>query len=54
MQALSNLHNVVEKRNTIPILANVLIEARDKSLILAATDMEIAELQSIYLSLIHI
>ena len=47
MQALTHLHGVVEKRNTIPILANVLIEAKDKSLVLAATDMEIAELQSI-------
>ena len=28
MQALSHLHGVVEKRNTIPILANVLIEAQ--------------------------
>ena len=41
------MHSVVEKRNTIPILANVLIEAKNKSLVLAATDMEIAELQSI-------
>ncbi len=47
VQTLSHLHSVVEKRNTIPILANVLIEAKDKSLVLAATDMEIAELQSI-------
>ena len=29
MQALSHLHGVVEKRNTIPILANVLIEAKE-------------------------
>ena len=48
MQALTHLHGVVEKRNTIPILANVLIEAKDNFLSLAATDMEIAELQSIY------
>ena len=48
VQTLSHLHSVVEKRNTIPILANVLIEARGKNLILAATDMEISELQSIY------
>ena len=47
VQTLSHLHSVVEKRNTIPILANVLIEAKDKKLMLAATDMEIAELQSI-------
>ena len=48
VQTLSHLHSVVEKRNTIPILANVLIEAKGKNLILAATDMEIAELQSIF------
>ena len=47
MQALAHLHGVVEKRNTIPILANVLIEAKDSSLSLAATDMEIAELQKV-------
>ncbi len=47
MQSLSHLHGVVEKRNTIPILANVLIEAKDNTLSLAATDMEIAELQNI-------
>ncbi len=47
MQALTHLHGVVEKRNTIPILANVLIEAKDNSLSLAATDMEIAELQKV-------
>ena len=47
MQSLSHLHGVVEKRNTIPILANVLIEAKENTLSLAATDMEIAELQNI-------
>ena len=47
MQALIHLHGVVEKRNTIPILANVLIEAQDNFLSLAATDMEIAELQKV-------
>jgi len=47
MTALSHLHGVVEKRNTIPILANVLIEAKGKTLSLAATDMEIAEIESL-------
>ena len=47
MQALTHLHGVVEKRNTIPILANVLIEAKDNFLSLAATDMEIATLQKV-------
>ena len=35
MQSLSHLHGVVEKRNTIPILANVLIEAKENTLTLA-------------------
>ena len=47
MQSLAHLHGVVEKRNTIPILGNVLLEAKDNTLSLAATDMEIAELQNI-------
>ena len=34
LKALSNVQSLVEKRNTIPILANVLIEAKDKSLVL--------------------
>ena len=52
MQALTHLHGVVEKRNTIPILANVLIEAKDNFLSLAATDMEIAELQKFHAILV--
>ncbi len=47
MLALSHLHGVVEKRNTIPILANVLLEGKDKTLSLAATDMEVAEIESV-------
>tara|TARA_Y100001935_G_C17287316_1_gene501134 strand:- start:290 stop:1405 length:1116 start_codon:yes stop_codon:yes gene_type:complete len=53
MLALSHLHGVVEKRNTIPILANVLLEAKDNTLTLAATDMEIAELESITCSILQ-
>lgn len=42
LRALAHIQSVAEKRNTIPILANVLIEARDGKLRLTATDMEIA------------
>ena len=38
---------LLKKEIQYQYLANVLIEAKDKKLILAATDMEIAELQSI-------
>jgi DNA polymerase-3 subunit beta len=47
MKALSHVQNVVERRNTIPILANVLVRAKDGALTLAATDMEIAAVEQV-------
>jgi DNA polymerase-3 subunit beta len=47
MKALSHVQNVVERRNTIPILANVLLRAKDGALTLAATDMEIAAVEQV-------
>ena len=41
LNALSHVQSVVERRNTIPILANVLIQARDGSVRLTATDLEL-------------
>ena len=43
-QGLTRIQSVVEKRNTMPILANVLLDASNKkrkSLTLAATDLEV-------------
>ncbi|MES2713007.1 MAG: DNA polymerase III subunit beta [Pseudomonadota bacterium] len=43
LKALAHVQSVVERRNTIPILANVLIEATQQGVLkLIATDMEIA------------
>ena len=42
LKALQMVHNVVEPRPTMPILANVLIEADGDSLRLTATDLELA------------
>jgi DNA polymerase-3 subunit beta len=42
LKALAHIQSVAEKRNTIPILANVLIAVRDGRLSFTATDMEIA------------
>jgi DNA polymerase-3 subunit beta len=47
LKALAHVQSVVEKRNTIPILANVKIEARDTRLTLTATDMEIAVVEDV-------
>jgi len=42
LKALNHVQSVVERRNTIPILSNVLLEAKDGALSLTATDMDLA------------
>lgn len=41
LRSLSHVHRVVERRNTIPILSNVLIRAEGSHLHLKATDLDI-------------
>lgn len=41
LRALSHVQSVVERRNTIPILANVRMQAANSALALAATDMDL-------------
>jgi len=41
LRALQLVQNIVESRQTLPILANVLIEAREDGLRIAATDLEV-------------
>ena len=47
IKGLAHIQSVAEKRNTIPILANVLIAVRDGKLSLTATDMEIAIVEEV-------
>ena len=47
LKALAHVQSVVERRNTIPILANVMLEARESGLKLTATDMEIAVVEEV-------
>ena len=47
LKALAHVQSVVERRNTIPILANVLLDAKDGTLTLTATDMEIAIVEEV-------
>ena len=42
LRALGHVQSIVERRNTIPILSNVMLDARDGALSLTATDMDIA------------
>jgi len=46
LKSLGRVHRVVERRNTIPILANVLIEAHEDSLLLKATDLDVEALET--------
>lgn len=39
---ISKTQNVVEKRNTMPVLSNVLIEASESKLLVFATDLEVS------------
>ncbi|UCF30922.1 MAG: DNA polymerase III subunit beta [bacterium] len=41
LQGLSRVQNIVEKKNTVPILSNVLIDGSGGNLKLVATDMEV-------------
>lgn len=41
LRALQLLQNIVEPRQTLPILANLLIEARNGGLLVSATDLEV-------------
>ncbi|MBE9604006.1 DNA polymerase III subunit beta [Acetobacteraceae bacterium H6797] len=47
LKALAHVQSVVERRNTIPILANVMLVAGDGVLRLTATDMEIAVVEEV-------
>jgi DNA polymerase-3 subunit beta len=47
LRALAHIQSVAEKRNTIPILANVLIAVREGRLSFTATDMEIAIVEEV-------
>ncbi len=46
-KTLSHLQGIVDKKNTLPILANILIEAKNNDLILSSTDMDISIIEKI-------
>ncbi len=47
LRSLNHVHSVVERRNTIPILANVLLRAEKDSLSLTTTDMDLEIVESV-------
>ncbi len=47
LKALAHVQSVVERRNTIPILSNALLEAREGALRVTATDMDLAVVETV-------
>ena len=47
LKSLGHVHRVVERRNTYPILANVLLKAGDGRVDLRATDLDIEVTESV-------
>jgi len=50
LKSLGHVQNVVERRNTIPILSNVLLEAGSNALGLTATDMDLTIIERVAVS----
>ena len=46
-KTLSHIQSIVEKKNTLPILSNILFEAKDNTLTMSATDMDISILDNV-------
>ena len=42
LKSLSHVQSIVEKKSTLPILSNILLEAKGNLLVLSATDMDIS------------
>src|SRR6516164_1506425 len=47
LKSLSHVHRVVERRNTIPILSNVLLNSKDATLSLKATDLDVEVIETV-------
>ena len=47
LKSLSHVHRVVERRNTIPILGNVLLTSKDAELSLRATDLDVEVIETV-------
>lgn len=48
VKVLANIQGAVERKNTVPILSNVKIEAKDGKLNLTATDMDIVVISNVH------
>ena len=47
LKSLAIAHNIIERKNTLPILSNVLLKVQDKKLIVVATDLDLVYFEEI-------
>src|SRR5665213_3743830 len=47
LKALNHVQSVVERRNTIPILSNVMVQAKGNEIKLTATDLDLEIVESV-------
>ena len=52
-KSLFHIQSIVDKKNTLSILGNILLEAKDSSLVLSATDMDISINEKINCSIVE-
>ena len=52
-KSLSHVQSIVERKNTLPILSNIMLEAKNNSLVLSATDMDISITEELNCSVIE-
>ena len=52
-KTLSHLQGIVDKKNSLPVLANILIEAKNNELTLSSTDMDISIIEKINCSVME-
>ena len=52
-KTLTHLQSIVSKKNTLPILSNILIEAENNSLSLSSTDMDISIKETINCNIVE-
>ena len=53
IKPLGHVQSVVERRNTIPVLSNVVLKAEDGQLALTATDMDMDIVESVAAAVIE-
>jgi len=52
-KCITHLQGIVDKKNTLPILSNILIEAKNNKLTLSSTDMDISLIETINCSVLE-